>query len=256
MKGTGVKLLSENDRIRYHRQMMLEDWGEEGQVKLKSSSAFVAGAGGLGSPVCLYLAAAGVGRIRVCDEDVVELSNLNRQILHNTASIGYHKVLSAQRTLAQLNPEVEVEALIARIEADTLHALVGHPDIVIDCLDNYEARYALNAYCARHGIPLVHGAISGMMGQVTFLQPPDTPCLRCIIPHAPSAEGVPAVGAIAGLVGCIQAAEAIKYLTGVGTPLLGRLMIVSGLEMSFDSLVVHPRDECPDCWELQRAAHR
>jgi molybdopterin/thiamine biosynthesis adenylyltransferase len=246
-----VGLLTDYDRVRYHRQMMIQNWGEAGQLKLKSASVFIAGAGGLGSPVSTYVAAAGVGEIRICDADCVELSNLNRQILHFDARIGELKAVSAGKTLRALNPAIRVITYSDRLSADTVDRLVGNADIVVDCLDNYDARFVLNTYCLRHHIPLVHGAVSGMWGQVTFLKPPEGPCLRCIFPQAPPAEPVPVVGAAPGLVGCIEALEVLKYLTGIGSLLKGRLLLVDGAEMSFESIVIERNPSCPDCGALK-----
>lgn len=240
-------VLTEYDRARYNRQMLIGGWGEEGQTRLKASRVFIAGAGGLGSPVSLYLAAAGVGEIGICDADRVELSNLNRQILHTDARIGDLKAMSAAQTLQALNPEITVIPHPDRQDEDSVEGVVGNPDIVVDCLDNYDTRYLLNTYCVRHGIPFVHGAISGMMGQVTFLLPPETPCLRCIVPEPP-AEGVfPVLGVTPGLVGCIQAFEVVKYLTGIGTTLKGKLLLVDGSEMRFSSFTVERSPSCSVC---------
>jgi molybdopterin-synthase adenylyltransferase len=243
----GPGLLTDYDRVRYHRQMMIQGWGEAGQSKLRSASVFVAGAGGLGSPVSYYLAAAGVGEIRICDADYVELSNLNRQILHSDERIGELKAVSAGQTLEALNPTIRISTYPERLSTDTVDRLVGKVDIVVDCLDNYETRFILNSYCVAYGIPLVHGAVSGMWGQVTFLHPPEAPCLRCVFPEAPPPEPVPVVGATPGLVGCIEALEVLKYLTGIGTLLKGQLLLVDGAQMSFDAIAVERRPSCPDC---------
>ncbi|HZK66125.1 MAG TPA: HesA/MoeB/ThiF family protein [Chloroflexota bacterium] len=243
-------VLTDYDRVRYQRQMLIPGWGEEGQARLKASRVFVAGAGGLGSSVSLYLAAAGVGEIAICDADRVELSNLNRQILHTDARIGELKAVSAGQTLRALNPEIGVIPYPKLLDEDSVESIVGRSDIVVDCLDNYETRYLLNRFCIRHGIPFVHGAISGMMGQVTFLSPPETPCMRCILPEAPANGVFPVFGATPGLVGCIQALEVVKYLTGIGTTLKGRLLILDGSEMSFSSFTVRRRPSCADCGKL------
>jgi len=239
--------LSDYDSARYQRQMMIEGWGDEGQARLRSASVFIAGAGGLGSPVATYLAVAGVGEIHICDADRVELSNLNRQTLHSDSRIGEMKALSAERTLKELNPTIKVVAHCERLDADNVGRIVGSPDIVVGCLDNFETRFVLSSYCITRRIPFVHGAVSGMLGQATFLNPPETPCLRCIVPQVPPLGIPPVVGAIAGLIGTIQALEVLKYLTGVGTPLAGRLLIVDGGAMSFDEVVVGRLDSCPDC---------
>ena len=153
--------LTDYDRTRYQRQMLLHDWGEAGQQKVKAARVFIAGAGGLGSPVAIYLAAAGVGEIRLCDLDTVELSNLNRQILHPAARLGQPKALSAEKTLTALNPAIHIVPFAEYLDESNLDRIAGRPDIIVDCLDNYETRYLLNRYCLRQRIPLVHGAIWG-----------------------------------------------------------------------------------------------
>jgi len=242
--------LSEYEQTRYNRQMLIAGWGEPGQLKLKQSSVFVAGAGGLGSPVAIYLAVAGIGEIRICDADTVELSNLNRQILHTDARIGASKAASAAKTLGELNPTIKLVTFADYLNNDNVERIVGKPDIVVDCLDNYETRYLLNAYCIAHNIPFVHGAVSGLVGQVTFLYPPETPCLRCIFPAAPPKEVFPVVGVTPGLIGCIQAMEAVKFLTGVGVTLKKRLGILDGEDMTFISVDVERQPSCPACAHL------
>ncbi len=242
--------LTDYERTRYSRQMLMPGWGEEGQIKLGQSSVFIAGAGGLGSPVSIYLAAAGMGEIRICDADTVELSNLNRQILHTEARIGEPKATSAGKTLGELNPNIKIIPCSDYLDADSVERIVGRPDIVVDCLDNFETRYLLNAYCIKNRIPLVHGAISGMAGQVAFLYPPETPCLRCIIPAAPPPQVFPVVGATPGLIGCIQAMEVLKFVTGVGANLKGKLGIFDGEDMTFILVNVERSPACPDCGHL------
>lgn len=248
-------VLSDYDRARYQRQMMIDGWGDEGQTRLESSSVFIAGAGGLGSPVATYLAVAGVGEIHICDADRVELSNLNRQTLHSDSRIGEMKALSAERTLNEINPHVGIVAHREHIDASNVERVVGRPDIVVGCLDNFETRFVLNSYCIAQGIPFVHGAVSGMFGQVTFLSPPQTPCLRCILPDIPVLGVPPVVGAIAGLVGNVQALEVLKYLTGIGRPLAGRFLIIDGGEMDFDVIPVERLETCPDCGGLGTTGH-
>jgi adenylyltransferase/sulfurtransferase len=247
-------LLTEYDRIRYNRQMLLKDWGDGGQQRVKSSSVFIAGAGGLGSPVSMYLAAAGVGTISICDNDRVELSNLNRQILHQDARIGELKVESAKTTLQSLNPSIYVVANSQAIAEDSVESIVGLPDIIIDCLDNFETRYVLNAYSCKHNIPLIHGALWGMSGQVTFLHSPETACLQCIFPKSAPTEIFPVIGVTAGVIGCIQAFEALKYLTGTPSALLGKLMVFEGLEMNMSQFRVERRPNCPICGSLTSAS--
>jgi len=242
--------LTEYDKTRYQRQMLIAGWGEEGQRRLKASRVFLAGAGGLGSPVSVYLAVAGVGELRICDSDRSELSNLNRQMLHSDERLGEWKTVSAKETLQRLNPTIAITTCHDRLEGSNVNSIVGKPDIIVDCLDNFETRYVLNRYSVSTGIPLVHGAIWGMAGQVTFLHPPETPCLRCIFPEEPPKAVFPVVGASPGLAGCIQAMEVLKFLTTVGTNLKGRLLVFDGEEMTFDLLTVRRRPSCPDCGSL------
>jgi adenylyltransferase/sulfurtransferase len=200
--------------------------------------------------VSIYLAAAGVGEIRICDSDAVELSNLNRQILHNDTSIGDPKTASARRTLGELNPTIKVVALGEYLDQGNVERLVGLSDVVVDCLDNFETRYLLNAYCVQKGIPFVHGAVHGLIGQVTFLCPPETPCLQCLIPEPPPKAVFPVLGATPGIIGCIQAMEVLKYLTGVGSNLKGRLLFFDGEDVEFTSLAIKRMPSCPQCGEL------
>lgn len=241
--------LTPYDLTRYKRQLAIDGWGEAGQLKLKSASVFIAGAGGLGSPVALYLAAAGVGRLVVCDSDAVELSNLNRQIMHADERIGENKAISAGRTLRTLNPSIEVVTLTEYLNAENVERLVGLPDIVVDCLDTFKTRHVLNAYCVRSGIPLVHAGIMGLMGQVTFIDSPATPCLACIIPVDQPAESgpTPVSGPVPGIIGSIQALEVLKHLTGIGETLRGRLLIMDGIDMRFDTIRIEKNPECPVC---------
>ncbi len=242
-----MRALTEYDLTRYERQMLIPGWGEDGQAKLKAASVFIAGAGGLGGPVAIYLAVAGVGEIRICDADIVDLSNLNRQILHTDDRIGNPKAVSAGIMLRELNPAVTIVPQRAYLDAASVEAIAGKPDLVLDCLDNYEARYLLNRYCIKHGIPLIHGAIWGLSGQITFLHPPETPCLRCVFSEPPPQEAFPVVGVTPGLTGCIQAMEALKFLTGVGTTLKGKLLLVDGEYMRFFSVNLKRMQSCPDC---------
>ena len=239
--------LGEAEKVRYGRQMLIDGWGEEGQLRVKSATVFIAGAGGLGSPLSMYLAVAGVGKIVLCDADEVELSNLNRQILHPEERLGWPKAESAQKTLYDLNPTVNVLSHTEHLDKDNIDRLVVTPDLIVDCLDNFETRYLLNEYCFEHKIPLVHGAVWGMMGQLTFLQPPETPCLKCIFPKAPPKEVFPVLGAAPGVNGCLQAMETLKFLTGIGANLKGKLLIFEGEDMSFTSMDVRRVATCPVC---------
>jgi len=239
--------LTEEDRKRYHRHMLISGWGEAGQEKVKSARVFVAGAGGLGSPASIYLAVAGVGHIAICDFDAPELSNLNRQILHSDSRIGINKAESAKMTLSQLNPSIEVEAITTRIEPESVDELVGEADIIVDCMDNFPTRFVLNECAKRKGIPFVHASVWGMEGRLTFIQSPETPCLQCIFPAAPPKEVFPVLGAVPGTMGCLQAVETLKYLTGVGQNLKGGLLVWSGLDMDFAVYPIRKDPKCPVC---------
>lgn len=239
--------LSGSELKRYQRQMMMEGWGETGQARLKASTAFIAGAGGLGSPVSIYLAVAGVGHLRVCDFDAPELSNLNRQILHDTTRIGVNKAVSAKQTLERLNPDVRVTALTEKITGDTVDGLVGNSAIILDCMDNYPTRYLLNECAFRKGIPMVHGSIWGMEGRLTFIQAPETPCLRCLFPDPPPPGVFPVLGATPAVIGSMQALEAVKHLTGIGATLKGRLLAWDGSEVTFHTYRMRKDPNCPVC---------
>jgi adenylyltransferase/sulfurtransferase len=239
--------LTDEDRKRYHRQMLISGWGEAGQERLKAARVFVAGAGGLGSPASIYLAVAGVGHIRICDDDVPELSNLNRQILHSDLRIGMNKAESAKMTLSELNPSIEIEPIGTHIEADNVDDLVGHAEIILDCMDNFPTRFVLNECARRKGIPFVHGSIWGLEGRLTFIHSPQTPCLQCIFRDAPPREVFPVLGATPGTIGCLQAMETLKYLTGVGETLKGKLLVWNGTQMDFTIYRIAKDPECPVC---------
>jgi adenylyltransferase/sulfurtransferase len=244
--GHGVELSAE-EKQQYARQMIIPNWGEETQRRLKASQVFIAGAGGLGSPVSFNLAVAGIGCIRICDFDAPELSNLNRQFLHDESRIGMNKAESARRTLSRLNPHVKIEAITEKIDEANVDRLVGDSALILDCMDNYPTRFVLNASAVRKGIPLVHGSIWGFEARVTFLHPPETACLSCIFKEAPPREVFPVLGATPGITGTIQAMEAIKYLADVGTLLKGRLLCCDYLEMRFFEVKVRRDPHCSTC---------
>ncbi len=239
--------LSEDEKRRYARQMLISGWGEATQRKLKASRVFIAGAGGLGSPVSFNLAVAGIGHIRICDFDTPELSNLNRQFLHDDTRIGMNKAESAKLSLARLNPNIRIEAVPEKIDEANVDRLVGDADLIMDCMDNFPTRFILNASAVRKKIPFVHGSIWGFEGRVTFIQAPETPCLACIFKQAPPREVFPVLGATPGITGTIQAMEAIKYLAGVGSLLKGRLLCCDFLEMKFFEVKVRRDPACPTC---------
>ncbi|HVF34244.1 MAG TPA: molybdopterin-synthase adenylyltransferase MoeB [Candidatus Saccharimonadia bacterium] len=247
-----VSALDADARDRYSRHLLLPEVGEAGQQRLARARVLVVGAGGLGSPAAYYLAAAGVGRLRIVDHDRVERSNLQRQILHSDARVGDAKVASASATLAALNPRIAIEAIEARLDDANADALVAGCDVVLDGSDNFLARYAVNAACVRAGKPLVHGAVHRYEGQVSVFAAPG-PCYRCLFPEPPPPEAAPncaeagVLGVVPGLVGLMQATEAVKLLLAIGEPLIGRVVHVDALTMRFRELKL-PRDpECPGC---------
>lgn len=240
-------LLNDSEKNRYNRQMIMFDWGEEGQIKLKKATVFIAGAGGLGSSVAIYLASAGVGCIRICDSGKVELSNLNRQILYTDDDIGKKKVLSAAQTLSKVNPNIKIVHLFEKIEKRNISELAGNAQIIIDCLDNFQTRYIVNEYAVNAGRPFIHTGVYGMAGQITFIFSPETPCLECIFPDAPPPEILPVVGTTAGIMGCLEAQETLKYLTGRGTLLKNRLIVLDGDNLTFEELHLEKSPSCKIC---------
>ena len=242
------EILTKAELVRYERQVRLPGWGVEGQEKLKRAKVMVAGAGGLGSPVLTYLAAAGVGKIRVIDGDKVELSNLNRQILHWDRDIGWDKVVSAKEKLQSLNPDIEIEAIKAVITKDNVFDLVGDYPIV-DAMDNLPARYLLNRAALKKSLPLFHGAVYGFEGRATTIIPGKTSCLRCLYQGVLPGK-TPVVGATPAVIGCIQATEVIKYILGIGELLADRLLIYDGLSMKFSELKLKKDPNCEDCKSL------
>jgi adenylyltransferase/sulfurtransferase len=239
------------DKERYKRQLLIDGWGTATQEKLQNSKVFIAGAGGLGCPAALNLTTAGVGKITICDADVVDVSNLNRQFLHPEKNIGVEKTSSATQTLSSLNSAVHFTALTTKITKDNVDELVADADIILDCLDNFEARYALNTCAIRKDIPLVHAAVWGMEGRVTFLNPPSTPCLSCIFPvSSTKQETIPVLGVITCGTGSMQAMEAIKYLGGMSPSLQSKMLIMDFSSMHFQCLEITKKPDCPVCSHL------
>ncbi|HUK60975.1 MAG TPA: molybdopterin-synthase adenylyltransferase MoeB [Stellaceae bacterium] len=248
--------LTEAQFERYARHLILDEVGEAGQARLMAARVLVVGAGGLGSPLLLYLAAAGVGTLGIVDDDTVDLSNLQRQIVHPTARIGVAKVESAQKTLAEINPEVRVQTHAVRLDAGNVEALVGAYDIVADGSDNFATRYLLNDACHRVGRTLVAAALSPFEGQLSTFKShlgPPHPCYRCLFPEPPPAGAVPRceeagiLGAVAGVVGTLQATEVLKELLGIGESLSGTLLVYDALRSAFHRFKL-PRDPaCPTC---------
>jgi adenylyltransferase/sulfurtransferase len=247
--------ISGRERQRYDCQLVLNEVGERGQEALRKGSVLVVGAGGLGSPVLFYLAAAGVGRIGIVDDDVVDLSNLQRQILFSTADIGRPKAEVAAERLAGLNPEVALEPSTSRLRAATAAALIDDYDVVVTAVDNFPARYLLNDACVLAGKTLVDGAVLRMTGLAMTVKGGETACYRCLFPEPPPPAGVVScseagvLGPIPGLIGSIQALEVIKVLTGAGRPLYDRLLQYDGAAMTFTEVAVERAPACPVCGE-------
>jgi len=246
--------VTDEQLLRYSRHILLPELGVEGQERLARSHALVVGAGGLGSPVLLYLGSAGVGTITVADPDRVDLTNLQRQVAHDTARIGMPKAESAARSVHALNPQVQVIALTQRAEGEQLDALVREADVVLDCSDNFATRQAVNAACVRHGRPLVAGAAVGFDGQVSVYdsRDPAAPCYACIFPPEPAPEEVrcATLGVFAplvGIVGTVQAAEALKLLAGVGRSLAGRLQMLDARTMQWTEVQAGADPGCTVC---------
>jgi adenylyltransferase/sulfurtransferase len=238
---------------RYGRHLSLPEFGVEGQRRLKRGSVLVVGAGGLGSPVALYLAAAGVGRVGLVDADRVDLSNLQRQLLHGTADVGRPKVDSARDRLADVNPHVAVDAHDAALTRANALDLIARYDVVVDASDNFPTRYLVNDACVLAGRPLVHGSVSRFEGQASVFATPDGPCYRCLFPEPPEPGSVRScadagvLGVLPGLVGMIQATEAVKLLAGIGETLAGRLLLLDALGMRFRTIALRRDPECPAC---------
>ena len=247
------QVLTPEQRDRYGRHILLPEVGEAGQQKLLESRVLLLGAGGLGSPAALYLAAAGVGTLGIVDMDVVDASNLQRQILHNTDRIGERKVDSAKKTLTELNPDVDVVTYDVRLGADNVLDIIDGYDVIVDGTDNFPTRYLLNDASLLKRIPVVHGSIFRFEGQVSVFQPYVGPCYRCLLPEPPPPELAPScaeagvLGVLPGIVGSIQALEAIKLLLDLGDPLIGRLLAYDALEQSFRAFKVRRDPQCPAC---------
>jgi molybdopterin/thiamine biosynthesis adenylyltransferase/rhodanese-related sulfurtransferase len=245
--------LRPDQKARYRRHLSLPEVGEEGQARLGSARVLVLGAGGLGSPAALYLAAAGVGTLGIVDSDVVEVSNLQRQVLHRNADAGRPKTESARDALTALNPEVRVVTFAERLTAANVLSVVRGFEVVVDGGDNFPTRYLLNDACVHEGIPLVHGSVYRFEGQATTLLPGVGPCYRCLYPAPPPPELAPScaeagvLGVLPGLIGLVQANEVLKLLLGIGTPLVGRLLTFDALGARFSELALRRDPACPTC---------
>ena len=240
-------MITSQDEERYLRQIAIEGFGEKGQEALSRARVLVAGAGGLGCAACTYLAAAGVGTLRVVDRGEVELSNLNRQVLYGTQDIGKGKATTLQARLQDVNPGVQYETLHDVITDESAAAMLDGMDLVVDALDNLPTRYILNKACLEKSLPLVHGAVHGFQGQAMTVIPGRGPCLMCLFGGMEHTGLIPVLGTAPGMVGCIQATEAIKILTGLGTSLVGRLLLIDGLEMRVTEVEVARNPSCPHC---------
>ncbi len=247
------RTLTADQRNRYQRHLLLPEVGEAGQQKLLDAKVLLLGAGGLGSPAALYLAAAGVGTLGIIDMDVVDESNLQRQILHNMERVGERKVDSAKKTLTGINPDVNVATYDVRLGADNILDTIDGYDVIVDGTDNFPTRYLVNDASLLKRIPVVHGSIFRFEGQATVFDPYNGPCYRCLIPEPPPAELAPScaeagvLGVLPGIIGSIQAMEAIKLVLRIGDPLVGRLLAYDALEESFRTFKVRRDPECPAC---------
>jgi len=249
------RTMTAEQRVRYHRHLLLPEVGEAGQQKLLDSKVLLLGAGGLGSPAALCLAAAGVGTIGIIDMDVVDSSNLQRQILHNMDRLGMRKVDSARMTVEAMNPDVTVKTYDTRLGADNILDIIDGYDVILDGTDNFPTRYLVNDAALLKGIPVVHGSIFRFEGQVTVFNPYVGPCYRCMIPEPPPAELAPScaeagvLGVLPGIIGSIQAIETIKLILEMGDPLVGRLLTYDSMDQSFRTFKVRRDPQCPACGE-------
>jgi sulfur-carrier protein adenylyltransferase/sulfurtransferase len=246
--------LDADRRSRYSRHLLIPEVGEEGQLRLLDARVLLVGAGGLGSPASLYLAAAGVGRLGIVDADVVDASNLQRQIVHSTERLGEAKVASAKRTIEALNPDVEVVTYEERLTSENIERILADGwEVIVDGADNFPTRYLVNDASVWHGVPVVHGSIYRFEGQVTVFKPGEGPCYRCLFPTPPPPELAPScaeggvLGVLPGIIGSLQANEALKLALGIGDPLVGRLLLFDALETRFDEMRLRRNPECPVC---------
>lgn len=248
--------LSENEVTRYSRNIAIREIGKEGQLRLKRSAVLVVGVGGLGSPAALYLAAAGVGRIGLVDQDVVEISNLQRQVIHDTAGINRPKVTVARERLLELNPHIQVGTYHLGFDSSNARQLVADYDVVVDGSDNLETRYVINEACVHTQKPYVYGAVARFEGQVSIFDARRGPCYRCLFPELPPAGRLPTnaelgvLGSVAGIIGALEATEAIKLILGIGEPLIGRLALFDGLDMNLQVVNLRKNPTCKTCGKI------
>jgi adenylyltransferase/sulfurtransferase len=242
-----MKTLSEKEKVRYSRQILMKEVGEKGQKKLKKAHVVVAGMGGLGSCASLYLAAAGIGRLTLVDFDTVELSNLNRQILHWEKDIGKNKVESAAAKLREINGDITITGIHAKISEKNILRILEDADAVVDALDNFKTRFILNRAVVKCKIPLFHGACHGFQGRMTTIMPGKTPCLRCLFPKSPPEEKVPVIGVTPGVIGAIQATEAIKYFIGLPGLFVNQLFLYDAACFRYEIIKVVKDPYCRVC---------
>ncbi|HEY7208186.1 MAG TPA: molybdopterin-synthase adenylyltransferase MoeB [Gaiellaceae bacterium] len=250
------RVLEDDKRRRYSRHLLIPEVGEAGQLKLLDSRILLIGAGGLGSPSSLYLAAAGVGKLGIVDDDRVDDTNLQRQIVHSTQELGEPKAESARRTIQALNPDVEVVPYLERLSSENVDRILDDGwDVIVDGADNFPTRYLVNDASVWHGIPVVHGSIYRFEGQVTVFKPGEGPCYRCLFPQPPPPELAPScaeggvLGVLPGIIGSLQANEALKLALGIGDPLVGRLLLFDALTSEFDEVTLRRDPACPVCGE-------
>jgi len=246
--------MDDSQLLRYSRHILLNEVGVEGQERIMQARALIIGVGGLGSPAAMYLATAGIGHLTLVDHDTVDATNLQRQIAHTEARVGMAKVESARATLLAINPGLQITALAERADAARLEVLVAQADVVLDCSDNFSTRHALNAACVRHGVPLVSGAAIRFDGQLAVYDPKDgqSPCYACVFPPDAAFEETrcATMGVFAplvGIIGSMQAAEALKLLSGAGRPAVGRLLMLDGRDMSWNDIRLPRNPDCPVC---------
>lgn len=244
---------------RYRRQMQIPGWNEGIQKRLDCAHVTVAGAGGLGSPVLLYLAAAGIGELHLIDGDRVSLANLNRQILYHEGDVGRSKARTAARRLSEFNSELHIECTDAFLSEESIERIITPTNVIVDCLDTYAGRFLLNGYAVQHGISLVHGGIHGFNGQMTTIMPGETPCLECLYAGMQDEKDdsgrprqTPVAGAVAGVIGSLQALEVIKLLTGLGDLCTNRLLIYDGIGGRMDEVMINRDKNCAVCGALEK----
>ena len=240
--------LSQSELERYNRQIIIDGWGKEGQTKLKKSSVAVVGVGGLGCVSSTYLVAAGVGKLILIDNDKTSLSDLNRQVLYTLKDIGQFKAETAKKRLVTLNPEIKVETVLEEVSGDNISKIIGNVDAVVDGLDNWKTRFIINDFCVKNRVPLFHAGVSQFYGQIITVMPGKGPCLRCIFPKEPSETKInPIFGGIPSALASLQVIEVIKCLTGIGKPLVGRMLFIDGEEMTIETAEIKKNPNCPAC---------